>query len=218
MSSSIKSTPHGIFYTGPMAAGKSSHLYTIANEYIAGGNDVLLLLPGHVLGLDFSPKTTRDRIDFSGEFASIDQNSCLKDLPQFNEDYLSGRDVICIDEMQFFSASLIVSIISYCQINGITLLASGLDTDFRQEYFPSYLLSKAHFKEVITLRANCADCGAIDKAVYSVLRSGTSISCSTTCRGSVLLDVRDKSDSTSIRSVDPTESLYKSVCKPCLTK
>ncbi|TLG73952.1 thymidine kinase [Culicoidibacter larvae] len=68
-------------------------------------------------------------------------------------------DAVAIDEVQFFDEE-IIPIIDYLTANGVRVIVSGLDMDFRGEPFGimGALLAKAEF--VTKLTAICMKCGA----------------------------------------------------------
>ena len=137
--------------TGPMFAGKTEELLRrIRRQQYAKKNIVV-----------FKP-TIDDRYSMN-EIVSHDKNrtksvNILK-AEEMYEHVDSEIDVVAIDEIQFLDDD-VCEIIEQFAAQGIRVIVSGLDTDFRGEPFGFIprILSKA--ESVVKLSAICVQCGA----------------------------------------------------------
>jgi thymidine kinase len=137
--------------TGPMFAGKTEELLRrIRRQQYAKKNIVV-----------FKP-TIDDRYSMN-EIVSHDKNrtksvNILK-AEEMYEHVDSEIDVVAIDEIQFLDDG-VCEIIEQFAAQGIRVIVSGLDTDFRGEPFGFIprILSKA--ESVVKLSAICVQCGA----------------------------------------------------------
>lgn len=73
--------------------------------------------------------------------------------------------VVCIEEAQFFDAS-IVPLACELADNGVEVILAGLDQDFRREPFGPMPHLLAIADEVVKLRAICMKCGAPASHTY----------------------------------------------------
>lgn len=81
-----------------------------------------------------------------------------QDLEKILELVLDNADVIGIDEIQFFSTS-ILKIIDILIQEGKKVIVAGLDLDFRGEPFGIMPILMAKADEVLKLKAICVSCG-----------------------------------------------------------
>lgn len=136
--------------TGPMFAGKTEELIRrITRAKIAEQKVVV-----------FKHKTD-DRYSKKNQVVSHNNIRCDCYLTKTSEELLkhinNEVEVVAIDEVQFFD-DYIVEVIEELADSGITIICSGLDTDFRRE--PFFIMSKlmAIADEVTKLKAVCFKC------------------------------------------------------------
>jgi len=141
---------------GCMFSSKSSTLINRYKRYTIGGKKCLMVKFKRDNRYDLNSVVTHDGI-------KIKAVSCefLKEIT----DLVYNYDVICIDEVQFYSDADII-----CDIwanNGLVIEACGLSGDFERKPFSivSNLISKA--EDIIFMKAVCKKTG--QDAVYSKL-------------------------------------------------
>lgn len=207
---------HGTLFSGPMAAGKSTTLYEILNEMHRCGNDVLLLLPGHVLGESVAPKASRDGVQCAGDYKVVMEESggAKPRIDSALRKDAKTRDAIFVDELQFFSSAFVLELIALCAEHELPLIASGLDTDYRQCAFPTYEHTHAKFERVFLLKADCDQCMGKRVAIHSHLRQEEALAKPADSDGKapVLLDTKDLQDQF---DSNPALSKYMSLCEAC---
>lgn len=74
-------------------------------------------------------------------------------------------DVVCIEEAQFFDASIAQLAVELAD-RGVEVILAGLDQDFRREPFGPMPNLLALADEVVKLRAICMKCGATASHTY----------------------------------------------------
>jgi len=136
---------------GPMFAGKTEELLRRVKRLEYAKKNIVVFKPS----LD-------DRFAVN-EVVSHNKNrtksvniSLAKDILNYID---SDTDVVAIDEIQFLDED-VISVIEYLASNGIRVIASGLDKDFRGlpfGYMPKIL---AIAEYVSKLTAICVQCGA----------------------------------------------------------
>lgn len=77
-------------------------------------------------------------------------------------------DVVCIEEAQFFDASLVDLVVALAD-NGVEVILAGLDQDFRRQPFGPMPTLLAVADEVIKLRAICLNCGQPASHTYRTI-------------------------------------------------
>ncbi|MDX1349203.1 MAG: thymidine kinase [Putridiphycobacter sp.] len=133
---------------GPMFSGKTKTLIRVVNDYKRANKKVLVVKPkidkryanNHVVSHD------KDRIQ------AIEITEPKKIL-----DFILSVDVIAIDEVQFFDAS----IVRVCQLiaeKGKTCVVSGLDLDYKAQPFGEMPRILAIADEIIKLNSVCTFC------------------------------------------------------------
>src|SRR5574343_925365 len=139
---------------GPMYAGKSEELIRRLRRFEIANKEFT------VIGPDID-----DRYG-EGFITSHVGNSfkCLV-VPTKGEAIEIQTDILAIDEAQFFESRWLVGSVQDAIEEGMTVIAAGLDLDFKRNPFGPMpaLLSMA--KEVIKLRAVCQVCG--EDAMYT---------------------------------------------------
>jgi len=142
--------------TGPMFAGKTEELIRRAVREQIAKKKVVILKPS------IDTRYAEDKIvAHNGRALDCIAVSCNFDFhqlePKLQKEILSA-DVICIDEVQFFSDN----IITFCEWlaqRGKKVIVAGLNLDFKGDPFGPmpYLLALAD--SVTTLTAVCSICG-----------------------------------------------------------
>jgi thymidine kinase len=133
---------------GPMFSGKTKTLIRVIKEYKDAGQKVFV----------FKPK-------FDDRYSDDTIVSHDKDVTQaFNVsrpveilDYHLNADVIAIDEIQFFDDS-IVEVCNKLAQEGKTVLAAGLDLDYKAQPFGPMPKVLAMADEIIKLNSICTFC------------------------------------------------------------
>lgn len=144
-------TPPGTitFFTGPMACGKTLELVRHLQIFALQQVPLVCLRPT----LDTRTPQVASRSGLLFDAISVDPTNL-----QQAEELMSPAMVIGIDEFQLFDPNIVPLLID--QLNkGKTILASGLDTDFRGLPFPSAQTLMALPETTINrLKAVCAVC------------------------------------------------------------
>ncbi len=145
---------------GPMFSGKSSFLLHRLERLARSGKTTVLFTAD-----------TRDHevLTHSGETA-FDPIEVIRTRDP-EEVFVKGLayDVIGIDEVQFFDETIVgqLALIADC---GKTILAAGLDQDYKSEPFIQVLKLLAESELITRLTAICSKCGS-DLAIRSVRKT-----------------------------------------------
>ncbi len=136
--------------TGPMFSGKSEELVKRLRRYHLGKLQIKVF--NHAIDTRYQ----------KGKIVSHNKDSwkaiAIKNSAELLKHIKKNTRIVVIDEVQFFESS-IVDVICRLVKSGITVIAAGLDTDFRGEPFvvTASLLALAD-GEVVKLRAVCTVC------------------------------------------------------------
>lgn len=76
--------------------------------------------------------------------------------------------LLFFDEIHFLPVEDIIFIINICKNHKVALIVSGLETDFRQDMFPSAEYLKKVATNYYFLNGTCKQCGS-DDAIYNIL-------------------------------------------------
>lgn len=137
--------------TGCMFAGKTEELIRRVHTLTRTNHKVLVVKP-----------LIDDRYNVD-EVVSHDGNSIeainVSNAREILDSVTSDVDAICIDEVQFLGQD-VVRVIEHLAKMGISVLAVGLDTDFRGEPFGVMPDLLARATSVIKLTSFCAKCGS----------------------------------------------------------
>lgn len=137
--------------TGCMFAGKTEELIRKVNTLMRTNHEVIVVKSAiddrYGLGEVISHNGNRIK--------AINVHNAREILKEITDD----TNTICVDEVQFLGPE-VVRVIEHLAKNGINVVASGLDMDFRGEPFTvmSDLLARA--TNVTKLTSFCATCGA----------------------------------------------------------
>lgn len=181
-----KLTPKLVVNVGGMFAGKSSALIAKGERHMIAGHKVLYVKP------DIDNRYSEDKIvTHDGKTVEAVRVNAENSSYLFNKTVYEA-DVILIDEVQFFSQSILF-VIKKLVDSGKVVYVAGLDLDFKAEPFQltAYLMAMAD--EVNKYKAVCSDCGA-DSYVTA------------------------KTSGSSQRVEIGSKELYKPVCRSCYKK
>jgi thymidine kinase len=152
-----------IVISGPMFSNKSGELIRLATVHRIAGRRVGLFkhaLDDRYVGEEFV--STHGGMTMEAEAVSAAAQVSL----------LAGdHDVVAIDEAQFFDDQLADVVIELVD-SAVTVIAAGLDRDFRGEPFGPMPALMAHADEVMKLRAVCMKCRSLDATMTQRLIDG----------------------------------------------
>jgi thymidine kinase len=140
-------------YTGGMFAGKSTELQRQGIRHRKAGQRVLFIKP------------MLDQRDGSGVSATHDGQTVEAleintDLSEITEDawrQILDAQVVCIDEVQFFDARIIM-LVNLLLAKGLHVYAAGLDMDKETNPFEVTALLMALAEKAVKFQAVCNDC------------------------------------------------------------
>lgn len=144
---------------GPMYAGKSTELFRIINRYKCLEKKIIII--NHTLNNRYgtSGLTTHN-------LQTIDSCITVSNLSDVNNDVINDADVIVVEELQFFEDAY-DNITNWCDNQGKTVIAAGLDGDFRRLSFGHVLRLIPHAEKVTKLHSLCKRCGDGTTAHFS---------------------------------------------------
>ena len=134
-----------------MFSKKSSHLIMKVKEYVIRGKTYQAFKPS------IDNRYGQDIASHDGLRLPAITVSSVKEILLLTKD---STDVVCIDEIQFYDSE-IIEICKQFANHGKTVIVSGLDKDFRDEFFPfkDKMLNMSHLikaaDEIIYLQAIC---------------------------------------------------------------
>jgi len=133
---------------GPMFSGKTKTLIRVINEYKTAGKKVFVFKP------KFDDRYAEDAIvsHDKDETQAFNVSRPVEIL-----DYHLNADVIAIDEIQFFDDS-IVEVCNKLSQEGKTVIAAGLDLDYKAQPFGPMPKVLAMADEIIKLNSICTFC------------------------------------------------------------
>ncbi len=136
---------------GPMYAGKSTELIRIINRYKCLKKNIVVI--NHTFNNRYGSTglTTHNKEKF-------DDCIIVPKLGAIEENILKNKDVIIIEELQFFEDAYDI-IIDWCDNKGKIVIAAGLDGDFRRNPFGDVLKLIPHAEKITKLNALCKKCG-----------------------------------------------------------
>lgn len=156
---------------GPMFAGKSTRLVSLARANLIAGRDVVGFRPSNDNRSPGDKISTHDEIEFPAFVIN-------KEKPQESFDKIRSAghrvDVLIFDEAQFFDKESMEALIKRAVVNwGYDIIVAGLSQDSNGNPFGAmpYLLAVAD--EVITLKAVCAKCKSINMATRTFRKDGS---------------------------------------------
>lgn len=136
---------------GPMYAGKSTELIRIINRYKCLNKSVIVINHSFNNRYGTSGLSTHNNEKF-------EKCIILDKLDNIDKDLLNNTDVIIIEELQFFDSSYEI-IIDWCDNYKKTVIAAGLDGDFKRNPFGDVLKLIPHAEKITKLSALCKRCG-----------------------------------------------------------
>ncbi len=165
MNSPLLLTEHGslTFFTGPMASGKTFELVRHLHIFREQQVPLVCLRPS----TDNRTPTVQSRDGLLQDAIAVDPQN-LTMLTR----YLSEAQVIGIDEVQFFTPT-IIQVLEQALRQGKTLLVAGLDADFRGLLFPAAQAIMSLPETIVSRsRAVCAVCHRYNATRTQRLRNG----------------------------------------------
>lgn len=159
MNLSNKSKNLSVFY-GPMFSGKTDKLIQKILEYKKAKKNILAFKPS----IDNRTPNIFSRTNNQVEAIVINDS---KQIIDYLNNVKWNVDAIFIDELQFFDNQIIYYIKKILQETNIKIYVSGLDTDFKKEWFQNVkeILKICDKDNQIHLFARCAICN--QKAEWS---------------------------------------------------
>lgn len=136
---------------GSMFSGKSTELQRQGRRHELAGKKVLYVKPSVDTRYKKNSISTHDGLHVDA-LPCRDSEAIHKWLKEF------PSDVVCIDEVQFFD-SKIVRTVNLILMEGIDVIASGLDLDRFGQPFGAVPTLVCLAEEVIKVKAVCQGCG-----------------------------------------------------------
>ncbi|MBP9718992.1 MAG: thymidine kinase [Candidatus Levybacteria bacterium] len=133
--------------TGCMFSGKTTRLILLAQEALAIGKKIEIFYP------EIDNRYTKNYIT-SHDMLQLPSQALPLDVTRIDA---HDKEVVFIDEVQFFKPT-IIGVIEKMREQGIVVIASGLDTNYRAEPFGSVPDLMTMADEVVTLHARCVVC------------------------------------------------------------
>ncbi len=153
-----------VVISGPMFSNKSGELLRLATVHRIAGRQVALFK--HSLD---------DRYEGSSDAISTHGGVSMAAEPVSNSAEIgllaTDADVVAVDEAQFFDdglAALAVQLVN----SGVTVIAAGLDRDFRGEPFGPMPALMAGADDVMKLKAVCMKCRSFEGSMTQRLIDG----------------------------------------------
>lgn len=145
---------------GPMFAGKSTELVRLVATYRAIGKNVIAI--NHLLNCRYgtSQISTHDR-------KTIEQCLICENLSDIDVEAIKNTDIVVVEELQFFPDAL-ATIQYWVDVLGKTVIAAGLDGDYKKQPFGDVLQLIPHADDVVKLSALCAYCKDGTRAHFSL--------------------------------------------------
>jgi len=154
---------------GPMFAGKTSRLISLARAHLIAGKNVVGFKPSNDNRFNKDRIVTHDELEFPAFVIDKDKpRSCFK--------FITGKtpDIIVFDESQFFDKKALEYLIDemiYTWSYDIIIAGLSMDSEGRPFGAMPYLLAVAD--EIISLKAVCAKCKSINMATRTFRKDGT---------------------------------------------
>ena len=136
---------------GPMYAGKSTELIRIINRYKCLKKNIIII--NHISNNRYG---TIGLSTHNNE--RIDHCIIIEKLEDLDDIIFEESEVIIIEELQFFEDAFDM-ITNWCTNHGKTVIAAGLDGDFKRNPFGDVLRLIPHAEKVTKLSALCKKCG-----------------------------------------------------------
>lgn len=133
--------------TGCMFSGKTTRVIAMAQEAVALNRNIEIYYPEIDTRYTKNYITSHDALQLPSKSLPIDTTSIVSD----------DKEVIFIDEIHFFKPEILHAIERLVD-EGIDMIVSGLDKNFRGEGFGIVPDVMTMADEVITLEANCVVC------------------------------------------------------------
>lgn len=152
-----------VVISGPMFSNKSGELLRLATVHRIAGRRVALFK--HSLDDRYEgPDTISTHGGMSMEAEPVSNSAEIELLA-------SDADLVGIDETQFFDPGL-TTVVARLLESGVTVIAAGLDRDFRGDPFGPMPALMAAADEVMKLKAVCMKCHSLEGSMTQRLIDG----------------------------------------------
>jgi thymidine kinase len=145
---------------GSMYAGKSEELIRRARRALYAKKQVQVFKPS--IDRRYDEEMVVSHVGAKHHAVPVSSVAELESLVE------RDTDVVCIEEAQFFDASLVDLVVALAD-NGIEVVLAGLDQDFRRQPFGPMPQLLALADEVVKLRAICIKCGQPASHTYRTI-------------------------------------------------
>lgn len=145
---------------GSMYAGKSEELIRRARRALYAKKSVQVFKPS--IDRRFDEEMVVSHVGAKHHAVPVGTVSELEDLIE------RDTDMVCIEEAQFFDASLVELVVALAD-SGVEVVLAGLDQDFRRQPFGPMPTLLALADEVVKLRAICLKCGQPASHTYRTI-------------------------------------------------
>jgi thymidine kinase len=145
---------------GSMFAGKSEELIRLARRALYAKKKVQVFKPSIDTRFDQSMVVTHEGVKY--------QAVPVRSVAEMRSKIAPDTQVICVEEAQFFDASIVDLAVELAD-KGREVILAGLDQDFRRQPFGPMGALIAVADEVVKLRAICMNCGAPASHTYRVI-------------------------------------------------
>lgn len=137
-----------IVITGCMFSGKTTRLIHFAKKALEEGKKIAIYHPEIDTRYSKEHVTSHDGVQLPSKSLPLD----ISVIPHTDE------TIIFIDELHFFGNAMVAAL-DQLQQQGIDIIVSGLDTNYRHEPFGSMPEVMHLADEIIQLKAKCNVCG-----------------------------------------------------------
>lgn len=171
------------FISGVMNSGKSARLIEEIDKAQKSNQPYLILKPAQDTRDGEFVRTRKHIRKHQGVLVSNSNYMLHNVLFQSLRFY----DIVFLDEVQFFSAGFIESLMWHCKQWNVKIVASGLRKNFKGEFFPAskVLLAASHAREYH--EGECFNCGSKEGRVVVMMNAdnnklilkGESVQCDT---------------------------------------
>jgi Thymidine kinase len=141
-----------IVIVGPMFAGKTTELIRRVERQVIAGRRAIVFKPSLDVRYDASRVSAHNGLKFDAYVVPPDDGG-VEAIYKLG----SGYDVVAVDEVQFFPPRLAEVLNKLADEK--TVIAAGLNLDFRGEPFETTMRVMAYADKVVSLNAVCKVCG-----------------------------------------------------------
>lgn len=150
-----------VLICGPMFAGKSTRLIESLDAARTGGATVVAIKPQRDVRYGVDQIVTHAGRGMPAESVSVESEIT---------EAVGGADIVGIDELHFFDAT-IAGVIGDLSQRGKTVIAAGVNLDHRGEPFASVSAVERIADRVTRLTSRCSRCGAVAQFTQRMIDS-----------------------------------------------